>query len=161
MKGDSKVIDHLNAGLRAELTGISQFWLHYRLLEDWGYGHLAAAARRESLGEMNRVDSIIARIIFLEGHPKLQKLDPLRIGENVKEVLDADLAAGHHSRDIFIKGREYCDEVADYVSRALFDDLIADEEEHIDFLETQAALHDRLGDERYGLLNASPADTEK
>ena len=158
MKGDEKVIELLNAGLRAELTGTSQFWLHYRLLENWGYGRLAAFEREESIGEMKRVDSMIERIIFLDGHPNLQKLDPLRIGQNVKEVLEADLAIGHVARNRFIEGREHCDKVGDYVSRALFDELIEDEEHHIDFFETQLDLYDKLGAEGYGLLNATSAD---
>ena len=158
MKGDAKVIDYLNAGLRSELTAVSQYWLHYRLLDDWGYGKLAAKAREESIEEMHHADKFITRIIFLEGHPNLQKLDSLRIGQTVKEVLEADLAAEHGARALYIEARQYCDKVGDYVSRALFDDLIGDEEGHIDFLETQLGLFDKLGEERYGLLNATPAD---
>lgn len=161
MKGDAKVIEYLNAGLRSELTAVSQYWLHYRLLDDWGYGKLAAKAREESIEEMHHADKFITRIIFLEGHPNLQKLDPLQIGQNVREVLDADLAAEHGARDLYIEARKYCDQVGDYVSRALFDELIKDEEGHIDFLETQIGLYEQLGDKHYGLLNASPANEQE
>ncbi|MDR5652523.1 bacterioferritin [Ruixingdingia sedimenti] len=158
MKGDAKVIEYLNAALRSELTAVSQYWLHYRLQEDWGFGRLASKSRTESIEEMHHADKLIARIIFLEGHPNLQKLDPLRIGQNIRETLDADLAAEHDARTLYIEAREYCDKAGDYVSRALFDELLADEEGHIDFLETQIGLFEKLGEERYGLLNAKPAD---
>ncbi|MDX5359665.1 MAG: bacterioferritin [Rhodobacterales bacterium] len=158
MKGDKKVIEFLNAALRSELTAVSQYWLHYRLQEDWGLGRLAAKSRAESIEEMHHADKLIARIIFLEGHPNLQKLDSLRIGQNVKETLEADLAAEHDARKLYIEAREYCDKAGDYVSRALFDELLADEEGHIDFLETQLGLWEKLGDERYSMLNALPAN---
>ena len=158
MKGDAKVIEYLNAALRSELTAVSQYWLHYRLQEDWGYGRIAEKSRAESIEEMNHADSLIKRIIFLEGHPNLQKLDPLRIGQNLKETLEADLAAEHDARTLYIEAREYCDKIGDYVSKNLFDTLLTDEEGHIDFLETQLGLFDKLGEERYGLLNALPAD---
>ena len=158
MKGDPKVIEYLNAALRSELTAVSQYWLHYRLQDDWGLAHLAAKSRAESIEEMQHADRLITRIIFLEGHPNLQKLDPLRIGQTLRETLESDLAAEHGARSLYIEARQHCDKVGDYVSRALFDELLADEEGHIDFLETQLGLFDRLGEERYGLLNASPAD---
>jgi bacterioferritin len=158
MKGDKKVIDYLNAALRSELTAVSQYWLHYRLQEDWGYGHLAAKSRAESVEEMQHADRLIARIIFLEGHPNLQKLDPLRIGQTLRETLDCDLAAEHDARKLYIAARKHCEEVGDFTTKSLFEDLIADEEGHIDFLETQIALFDSLGAERYGQLNAKPAD---
>ena len=159
MKGDAKVIDYLNKALRSELTAVSQYWLHYRLQEDWGYGRLAAKSRGESIEEMHHADKLIERIIFLGGHPNLQKLDPLRIGQNLKESLEADLAAEHEARTLYIEARDHCEKVSDYVSKALFEELIADEEGHIDFLETQLDLIADLGAERYGLLNASPADS--
>ena len=158
MKGDPKVIDYLNAALRSELTAVSQYWLHFRLQEDWGYGHLAAKSRAESIEEMGHADKLIARIIFLEGHPNLQKLDPLRIGQTLRETLDCDLAGEHDARTLYIEARRHCDSVGDYVSRALFDELIADEEGHIDFLETQIGLYEKLGEQGYGLLNAKPAN---
>ena len=158
MKGDAKVIEYLNAALRSELTAVSQYWLHYRLQEDWGLGRLAAKSRTESIEEMNHADRLIARIIFLEGHPNLQKLDPLRIGQTARESMECDLAGEHDARTLYIEARDHCDSVGDYVSKALFEDLIADEEGHIDFLETQIALHDRLGAERWEMLNALPAN---
>ena len=158
MKGDPKVIDYLNAALRSELTAVSQYWLHFRLQEDWGYGHLAAKSRAESIEEMGHADKLIARIIFLEGHPTLQKLDPLRIGQNLKETLEADLAAEHDARTLYIEAREYCDKIGDYVSKNLFDALLTDEEGHIDFLETQLDLYASIGEQNYGMLNAKSAD---
>ncbi|WP_101067401.1 bacterioferritin [Roseovarius salinarum] len=158
MKGDDKVIEYLNKALRSELTAINQYWLHYRLQDDWGYGRIAAKSRAESIEEMHHADKLVERIIFLGGHPNLQKLDSLRIGETLRETLDADLAAEHEARTLYIEARDHCESVNDYVSKNLFEELIADEEGHIDFLETQIELYDSLGAERYGLLNASPAD---
>ena len=158
MKGDAKVIEFLNAALRSELTAVSQYWLHYRLQEDWGYGKIASKSRAESIEEMNHADRLIQRIIFLEGHPNLQKLDPLRIGQTLKETLEADLAGEHDARTLYIEARDHCEKVGDYVSKQLFEDLIADEEGHIDFLETQIELYGTIGAENYGQLNASPAD---
>ncbi len=158
MKGDTKVIEYLNAAVRSELTAVSQYWLHYRLQEDWGYGHIAAKSRAESIEEMQHADRLIARIIFLEGHPNLQKLDPLRIGQTLRETLECDLAAEHGARTLYIEARMHCDAVGDFTTKTLFEDLIADEEGHIDFLETQLGLFESLGAERYGQLNAKPAD---
>lgn len=158
MKGDAKVIEFLNAALRSELTAVSQYWLHYRLQEDWGYGKIASKSRAESIEEMNHADRLIQRIIFLEGHPNLQKLDPLRIGQTLKETLEADLAGEHDARTLYIEARDHCEKTGDYVSKQLFEDLIADEEGHIDFLETQIELYGTIGAENYGQLNASPAD---
>ncbi|UOA30643.1 Bacterioferritin [Sulfitobacter sp. DSM 110093] len=161
MKGDVKVIEYLNAALRSELTAVSQYWLHYRLQEDWGYGRLADKSREESIEEMNHADKLIERIIFLEGHPNLQKLDSLRIGETVKECLESDLAAEHEARTLYIEARNHCDQVGDYVSKNLFEELIADEEGHIDFLETQLSLQAELGEAVYGQLQAKPSDDSK
>lgn len=158
MKGDPKVIDYLNAALQSELTAVSQYWLHYRLQEDWGYGRIANKSRAESIEEMNHADRLIQRIIFLEGHPNLQKLDALRIGQTIRETMEADLAGEHDARTLYLEARQYCAQVNDQVSKSLFDDLIADEEGHIDFLETQLQLHDEIGAQNFGLLNAKPAD---
>ena len=158
MKGDAKVIEYLNAALRSELTAVSQYWLHYRLQEDWGYGRIAAKSRAESIEEMHHADRLIARIIFLEGHPNLQKLDPLRIGQKLKETLESDLAGEHDARTLYIEARDHCEQVGDYVSKNLFESLISDEEGHIDYLETQIELHDAIGPDHYGHLNAKPAD---
>ncbi|ADO42117.1 bacterioferritin [Ketogulonicigenium vulgare] len=158
MKGDAKVIDYLNRGIRSELTAVNQYWLHYRLQEDWGLGHMAAKSRAESIEEMQHADKLIQRVIFLEGHPNLQKLDPLRIGQTPRESVEADLAAEREARELYREAREYCASVSDHVSKQLFDELLADEEGHIDFLETQLELLDRLGDQNYALLNASKFD---
>ncbi|MGD9866010.1 MAG: bacterioferritin [Pseudodonghicola sp.] len=158
MKGDPKVIDYLNKSLRHELTAVSQYWLHFRLQEDWGLGAMARKSREESIEEMQHADKLIQRIIFLEGHPNLQKLDPLRIGQTPKETLECDLAAEVDARALYREARAYCQEVGDFVTMRLFDELLADEEGHIDFLETQLDLHDRLGSENYAQLNASKMD---
>jgi bacterioferritin len=161
MKGDQGVIDYLNRALRSELTAVSQYWLHYRLQEDWGSGKLAKKSKEESIEEMHHADKLIARIIFLEGHPNLQTLDPLRIGETPRETLDCDLAAEHDARTLYIEARDHCEKVGDYVSKVLFEELIEDEEGHIDFLETQIDLAARIGEERWGLLNAVSADEQE
>ncbi|RKF13800.1 bacterioferritin [Roseovarius spongiae] len=158
MQGDGKVIEYLNSALRSELTAVSQYWLHYRLQEDWGLGHMAAKSREESIEEMHHADKLIARILFLGGHPNLQKLDPLRIGETPKETLDCDLAAEHEARELYAEARKHCESVGDFVSKNLFEELMADEEGHIDFLETQLDLVEKLGEEKYAQLNASKMD---
>jgi bacterioferritin len=149
MKGDAKVIDYLNRGLRSELTAVSQYWLHYRLLDDWGYKDLAKIWRKESIEEMNHADRFVERIIFLEGFANLQVLDPLRIGQNVKEILESDLAAEYEARSLYLEAAQYCDSVNDRVSKKLFEELAEDEEGHIDFLETQLNLVDQLGIQLY------------
>ena len=158
MKGDPKVIEYLNKSLRHELTAVSQYWLHYRLQEDWGLGHMAKKSREESIEEMEHADKLIERIIFLEGHPNLQKLDPLRIGQTPRETLECDLAAEIDARALYKEAREYCREAGDYVTMTLFESLISDEESHIDFLETQLDLYERVGAENYAQLNASRMD---
>ena len=158
MKGEARIIERLNEALFLELGAVNQYWLHYRLLDDWGYAKLARKERAESIEEMHHADKLVERIIFLEGHPNLQKVGPLRIGQNVKEVLEADLAGEYDARTSYKKSRELCDELGDYVTMALFDELLKDEEGHIDFLETQLDLLEKIGEERYGLLNAASAD---
>lgn len=158
MKGDPKVIEVLNDALRGELTAVSQYWLHYRLQEDWGLGHMAKKSREESIEEMHHADKLVARIITLGGHPNLQKLDPLRIGENALETIEADLAGELEAQALYKKGREICQDAGDYVSMALFEELLADEEGHIDFLETQLELYNKLGEVDYMKLNASTYD---
>lgn len=158
MKGDAGVIDYLNRALRSELTAISQYWLHYRLQADWGVGRLAAKSRAESIEEMGHADKIMDRIIFLEGHPNLQTLDPLRIGESPKETLECDLAAELDAIKLYTEARDHCDKVKDYVSKMLFEELLQDEEGHTDYLETQLDLHERVGAANYAQLNALPAN---
>lgn len=119
---------------------------------------MAKKSREESIEEMNHADRLMERLIFLGGHPNLQKLDPLRIGQTPKETLECDLAAEEEARALYKEAREYCHDVGDHVSKRLFDDLLSDEEGHIDFLETQIELHDRVGAENYAQLNASKMD---
>lgn len=158
MKGDIKVIEQLNEALFLELGAVNQYWLHYRLLEDWGYTLLAKKEREESIEEMHHADKLVTRIIFLEGHPNLQTLAPLRIGQNVQEVLEADLAGEYDARTAYKNSRDICHAAGDYVSMKLFEELLSDEEAHIDFLETQLGLLKQLGIEKYGQLNAAPAN---
>jgi len=158
MKGEKRIIERLNEALFLELGAVNQYWLHFRLLEDWGYAKLAKKEREESIEEMHHADKIIERIIFLEGHPNLQKVGPLRIGQNVKEVLEADLAGEYDARTSYKKSREICQELGDYVTMKLFEELLQDEEGHIDFLETQLDLLAKIGEEKYGQLNAASAD---
>lgn len=160
MKGDPKVIDYLNRGLRSELTAINQYWIHYRLLDDWGFKDLAKKWREESIEEMRHADKFTVRIIFLEGFPNMQVLDPLRIGQNVREVLESDLKAEYEARDLYQEAVAYCDSVRDYPSKILFEELMADEEGHIDFLETQLGLVERLGLELYSQRHIGKLDDE-
>ena len=149
MKGTPTVIDYLNKALRHELTAVNQYWLHYRLLDNWGYKVLAKQWRKESIEEMQHADKLIARIIFLDGNPNMQTLESLRIGQTVKEVLDRDLQAETEARALYEEAATHCHSVKDYVTRGLFEQLMHDEEHHIDFLETQIDLVARLGLELY------------
>jgi bacterioferritin len=158
MKGDPKVIDYLNRGLRSELTAINQYWLHYRMLDNWGFKDLAKKWKKESIEEMHHADRFTDRILFLEGFPNMQVLDPLRIGQNVKEVLEADLAAEFDARALYQEAATYCHSVKDYPSRELFEDLMKDEEGHIDFLETQLDLVKKVGLELYSQKHIGEMD---
>jgi bacterioferritin len=149
MKGDARVIEYLNRGLRSELTAVSQYWLHYRILDDWGYKELAKQWRKESIEEMNHADRFVERIIFLDGFANLQVLDPLRIGQSVKEIMECDLAAENEARALYLEAAKYCDSVNDRVSKILFEELATDEEGHIDFLETQLNLIEQVGVQLY------------
>jgi bacterioferritin len=149
MKGDAKVIEYLNRGLRSELTAINQYWLHFRLLDNWGYKELAKQWRAESIEEMQHADRFVDRILFLEGFPNMQSLDPLRIGQSVQEILDSDLAAELDARALYLEAAKYCETVNDRVSKILFEELAKDEEEHIDFLETQLELVKQVGIQLY------------
>lgn len=149
MKGDAKVIEYLNKGLRSEMTAINQYWLHYRILENWGFLSLAKQWRKEAVEEMEHADKFVQRIIFLDGFPNMQVLDPLHIGQSVKEILECDLAAEIGARTLYEEAATYCHSVKDYVSRDLFEELMKDEEGHIDFLETQLDLVGRIGLELY------------
>jgi bacterioferritin len=149
MKGDPKVIEYLNKALRHELTAVNQYWLHYRLLDNWGYKVLAKQWRKESIEEMQHADKLIERIIFLDGFPNMQTLESLHIGQNVKEVLERDLKAEMSARTLYEEAATHCHSAKDYVTRDLFEQLMADEEHHIDFLETQIDLVAKLGLEIY------------
>ena len=159
MKGSPRVIAVLNEALRHELTAVNQYWLHYRLLDDWGYAKLAQKEREESIEEMQHADDLVSRIIFLEGFPNMQQLDPLRIGENLKEVLEADLAAEYSAQALYKRARSVCQEEEDFVTMSIFEKLLLDEEGHIDFIETQLDLLEKIGIHNYGMLQANPADT--
>src|SRR5947209_19984735 len=160
MKGDPKVIDYLNRGLRHELTAINQYWLHYRLLDNWGYKALAKYWRKESIEEMQHADKLVERIVFLDGFPNMQVLDPLHIGQTVKEVLDYDLALEHAARNLYQEAATNRHSVKDYVTRDLFEELMHAEEAHIDFLETQLDLVGRLGLELYAQYHIGKSDAE-
>jgi len=149
MKGDAKVVEYLNKALRHELTAVNQYWLHYRLLDNWGYLDLAKKWRKESIEEMEHADKLVHRIIFLDGFPNMQVLDPLHIGQTVKEILESDLAVEISARTLYEEAATYCHGAKDYVTRDLFEKLMHDEEEHIDFLETQLDLVAKLGLELY------------
>jgi bacterioferritin len=157
MKGDTRVIEILNEALKAELTAINQYWLHYRMLENWGIHRLAEYERHESIDEMKHADRISERILFLDGLPNFQMLGRLRIGENVEEILRADLEAEYEACTLYRDGIQHCETVRDYVTRDLFAEILADEEGHVDFLETQLQLIGRMGLENYLQLNSKPA----
>ena len=149
MQGDAKVIDYLNKSLRHELTAINQYWLHYRFLDNWGLLDMAKVWRKESIEEMEHADKLTARILFFDGFPNMQVLDPLRIGQNVKEIIECDLAAEMSARALYQEAAGYCNSAKDYVTRDLFEKLMSDEEHHIDVLETQLDLIGRIGLELY------------
>ena len=149
MKSDKNVIEYLNKALRHELTAVNQYWLHYRLLDNWGYKALAKTWRKESIEEMQHADKLIERIIFLDGFPNMQTLESLHIGKTVKAVLDSDLKAELSAHSLYTEAATHCHSVKDYATRSLFETLMHDEEEHIDFLETQIDLVTKIGPELY------------
>ena len=149
MKGDEKVIEFLNIALKNELTAINQYWLHYRMLDNWGVAKLAAFEREESIDEMKHADKLAERILFLDGLPNFQALGKLRIGESPLEVLRADLALELDAVPLLREAIAYCETANDYVSRQLFADILESEEEHIDWLETQLSVIQRIGEANY------------
>ncbi len=158
MKGDAKVIELLNEALRNELTATNQYWLHYRLLDNWGVKRLAAFERSESIDEMKHADRLAERVLFLDGLPNFQLLGRLRIGETVEEVLRADLDLELEAL-IQLRGAiQHCESVRDYVSRDLFADILENEEAHVDALETQFEMIARMGLENYIQLQSKPAE---
>ena len=146
---DPKVIQYLNKALGNELIAINQYFLHSRMCEDWGLKRLAEKEYEESIDEMKHADQLTQRILFLEGLPNMQDLGKLMIGENVKEMLECDLSLEHIACPDLKEGIAYCESVSDYVSRDLLSSILDSEEEHIDWLETQLSLIDRIGLENY------------
>ena len=158
MKGDPKVIELLNEALKAELTAINQYWLHYRMLDNWGVHKLAEYERHESIDEMKHADRFAERILFLEGLPNFQMLGRLRIGETVEEILKADLELEYEALPLLKDAIAYCESVRDFISRDLFQHILENEEEHVDTLETQFEMIDRMGIQNYIQLNSKAED---
>jgi bacterioferritin len=158
MKGDVRVIELLNEALRNELTAINQYWLHYRLLEHWGVQRLAELERHESIDEMKHADRLSERILFLDGLPNFQMLGRLRIGDTVEEVLRADLELEREALGQLQSAIAHCEAVRDYVSRDLFADILRNEEEHVDMLERQFDMIERMGIQNYIQLQSKPAE---
>jgi len=157
MKGDAKVIEYLNKVLLNELTAINQYWLHYRMLEHWGIARLADYERHESIDEMKHADRLAERIFFLDGLPNFQQVGKLRVGETVPEILRADLEVELEAVPMLQEAIAYCETVRDYNTRELFEAILDSEEEHIDFLEKQFDLIERMGLENYIQLQSKPA----
>jgi bacterioferritin len=149
MKGDAKVLKFLNSQLKNELTAINQYFLHYRMLKNWGYGRMAKHEYEESMGEMKHADKLMDRILMLEGLPNLQDMGKLLIGETAVEILHCDLKAEMGSVVTLKDGIAHCESVRDYVSRELLEDILADTEEHIDYLETQIDLVAQVGEQNW------------
>lgn len=149
MKGDAKVIELLNKALGNELIAINQYFLHAKMYKDWGMKNLAEHEYHESIDEMKHADKLTDRILFLEGMPNLQDLGALRIGENTKEMLECDLALENDAVPDLKEGIQYAESIGDYISRDLFKEILEAEEEHIDWLETQLGLIDKMGIQNY------------
>ena len=158
MKGDAKVIDFLNEALKNELTAVNQYWLHYRMLDNWGVASLAHFERHESIDEMKHADRLAERILFLEGLPNFQLLGRLRIGETVEEILKADLALEYEALPLLKDAIAHSEIVRDFVSRDLFADILENEEQHVDMLEKQFEMIVRMGLENYIQLQSKPIE---
>jgi len=157
VKGDVKVIEYLNKALTNELTAINQYWLHYRVLDNWGVHKLAEYERHESIDEMKHADILAERILFLDGLPNFQAIHKLKVGETVEEILRADLAVEHEALPLLKDAIEYCETVRDYVTREIFARILESEEEHVDFLEQQFDMIERMGLQNYVQLQSRPA----
>ena len=158
MKGDKKVIEFLNKALTNELTAINQYFLHSRMFKDWGLSKLADKEYEESIDEMKHADMLIERILFLEGLPNLQDLGKLMIGENTEEILQCDLKIEHQAIPVLHEAIAHCEACGDYVSRALFTHILESEEEHVDWLETQLELIEKVGIQNYNQSQMAKAD---
>jgi len=158
MKGDAKVIEYLNFALKNELTAINQYFLHYRLLDHWGIKKLAKFEYGESIDEMKHADKLAERILFLDGLPNFQLLGRLKIGENVEEVLKADLALEEEAIPVLRDGIAHCEAVRDYISRELLESILENEEEHVDTLERQFDMIKNMGLQNYIQLQSEPAE---
>ncbi|MBA3981188.1 MAG: bacterioferritin [Alcanivorax sp.] len=158
MRGDTKVIEYLNKALANELIAINQYFLHARMYKDWGLEKLAEKEYEESIDEMKHADQLVQRILFLEGIPNLQDLGRLKIGENTREMLECDLKLEHEAVPLLREAIAYADSVRDYVSRDVFNSILESEEEHIDWLETQLGLIDKVGLENYLQKNMATAE---
>jgi bacterioferritin len=149
MKGDNQVIEYLNKVLTNELTAINQYFLHARMFKNWGFGKLNEHEYKESIDEMKHADRLIERILFLEGLPNLQDVGKLKIGENPEEMLRCDLQLKHQALPLLKDAIAHCEKCGDYVSRELFEDILENEEEHVDWLETQLELIGKVGLQNY------------
>jgi bacterioferritin len=158
MKGNERVIEFLNEALKNELTAVNQYWLHYRMLDNWGIHRLAEFERHESIDEMKHADRLSARILFLDGLPNFQMLGRLRIGENVEELLRSDLALEMEALTQLREAIAYCETVRDYVSRDLFAEILQNEEEHVDTLEQQLGMIENMGVANYIQLQSKPQE---
>ncbi|WP_242126224.1 bacterioferritin [Sphingobium sp. Sx8-8] len=158
MKGDAKVIEYLNEVLKNELTAINQYFLHYRMLGHWGVEKLAKFEYEESIDEMKHADKLAERILFLDGLPNFQLLGRLKIGETVEEILKADLELEYEALPVLKDAIAYCESIRDFVSRDLFQHILESEEEHIDTLETQFEMIDRMGIQNYIQLQSKAAE---